>query len=418
LLRPFASNDAATEKQETAVKERRIRLGIAGLGRAFSLMLPTFIEDSRIELVAACDPREEARAQFVRDFSAPVYASIEELASDPSVEAVYVASPHQFHAQHTRIAAQRGKHVLVEKPMALTMAECDDMIDACRAAGVCLIVGHCHSFDSPYLHARTIIASGELGKVKMIHALNYTDFLYRPRRPEELMTEAGGGVVFSQAAHQVDVVRLLAGSRAVRVRSVMGAWDAARPSEGAYSALLWFDDGVFASLTYSGYAHFDSDEWCGWAGELGAAKNPDDYGAARRHLAAVQSQEEEARLKAAGTYGGPAYKPPASGGSDALPRLHQHFGPVIVSCERGDLRPLPDAVLLYGDARRERRALAPPGVPRFEVIDELHAAVAHGRRPIHDGQWARATLEICVALLESAGGQCDVALERQVALGG
>jgi phthalate 4,5-cis-dihydrodiol dehydrogenase len=379
-------------------------------------MLPTFLADARIQLVAACDPRVEARAQFARDFSAPVYDSIEELASDASVEAVYVASPHQFHAHHTRVVAREGKHVLVEKPMALTMAECDDMIGACRAAGVQLLVGHCHSFDSPYLHARSIIAGGELGKVKMIHALNYTDFLYRPRRPEELMTDAGGGVVFSQAAHQVDVVRLLAGSRATRVRAVMGAWDAARPTEGAYSALLWFDDGAFASLTYSGYAHFDSDEWCGWAGELGAAKNPDDYGAARRRLATVQSKEEEARLKAAGTYGGAAYTPPARDDSDAISRRHQHFGPVIVSCERGDVRPLPDAVMIYGDATRERRALPPPAVPRFEVIDELYDAVVHGRQPIHDGLWARATLEICVALLQSARGQCDVTLAHQVAL--
>ncbi|MEN3367609.1 MAG: phthalate 4,5-cis-dihydrodiol dehydrogenase [Burkholderiales bacterium] len=387
------------------MNERRVRLGVAGLGRAFTLMLPTFLKDPRIELVAACDPREEARTQFAKDFSAPVYQDIEELACDPNVEAVYVASPHQFHAAHTRIAAQHGKHVLVEKPMAINMAECDDMIDACRAAGVYLIVGHCHSFDTPYLQARNIIGSGELGRVKMIQALNYTDFLYRPRRPEELMTEEGGGVVFSQAAHQVDIVRLLAGSRATRVRAVMGAWDSARPTEGAYSALLWFENGVFASLTYNGYGHFDSDEWCGWAGELGSPKDPEAYGVARRRLASIQSVEEEARLKASGTYGGPAYKPP-----DVVMHQHQHFGPVIVSCERGDVRPLPDSVMIYGDAKRERRVLEAPAVPRFEVIDELYAAVVRGEMPLHDGLWARATLEICLALLKSGREQCDVAI--------
>jgi phthalate 4,5-cis-dihydrodiol dehydrogenase len=396
------------------VNQRTIRLGIAGLGRAFSLMLPTFLQDPRIELVAACDPREAARAQFARDFSAPAYADIEELAADASVDAIYIASPHQFHAAHTRIAARRGKHVLVEKPMALSIAECDDMIEACRSAGVYLIVGHCHSFDTPYLQARRIIESGEVGAVKMIQALNYTDYLYRPRRPEELLTEEGGGAVFSQAAHQVDIVRLLAGSRATRVRSVTGSWDPARPTEGAYAALLWFDDGVFASLAYSGYGHFDSDAWCGWTGEMGAAKNPEDYGQARRRLAGIQSPDEEARLKAAGTYGGPAYRPPAADDAHAPRRGHQHFGPVIVSCERGALRPLPDAISIYGDARHERRALAPPAVPRFEVVDELHAALVSGQKPLHDGYWARATLEICLALLRSAREQCDVTLVQQV----
>lgn len=398
--------------EETTLNERPVRLGIAGLGRAFTLMLPTFLQDGRVMLAGACDPREAARAQFARDFSAPVHDGIEALASSPDIDAIYVASPHQFHASHTRIAAAHGKHVLVEKPMALSLAECDDMIEACRSAGVHLIVGHCHSFDTPYLETRKIIESGSVGRARMIQSINYTDFLFRPRRPEELMTEEGGGVVFSQAAHQVDIVRLLAGSRATRVRAVTGAWDASRPTEGAYAVLLWFEDGVFASLTYSGYAHFDSDEWCNWTGEMGAVKNPGDYGAARKRLGAVGSSQEEAALKAAATYGGPDYKPPATG----MANLHQHFGPVIVSCEGADLRPLPDAVMVYSDASAERRPLAMPPVPRFEVIDELHAAVIHGVRPVHDGPWARATQEICLAMLRSAREQRDVVLEHQVAL--
>lgn len=384
---------------------RQIRLGVAGLGRAFTLMLPTLLKDSRVRLVAACDPREEARARFTRDFDAPVHADIEGLASDPEVEAIYIASPHQFHAAQTRIAARHGKHVLVEKPMALSLAECDAMIEDCRAAGVRLIVGHCHSFDAPYLQARDIIASGEVGRVRMIQALNYTDFLYRPRRPEELRTEEGGGVVFSQAAHQVDVVRLLAGSAVTRVRAVTGDWDPARPTQGAYSALLWFDDGAFASLGYSGYGHFDSDEWCGWIGEMGAAKSPDAYGGARRRLAAVDSAQDEARLKAAATYGGADYVPPLP---DAVRPWHQHFGPVVVSCERGDVRPMPDGTWVYGDREKTRRPLAAPPVPRFEVIDELFEAVACGRAPLHDGAWARSTLAVCLALLDSAGSNRDV----------
>ena len=388
---------------------RALRLGVAGLGRAFTLMLPTFLNDRRVRLVAACDPREPARAQFARDFDAPVSADIETLASNDDVEAIYIASPHQFHAEQTRIAAAHGKHVLVEKPMALSLTECDAMIDACDRAGVRLIVGHCHSFDSPYLRAREIVGSGELGRVRMIHALNYTDFLYRPRRPEELQTSAGGGVVFSQAAHQVDVVRLLAASPVVRVRAVLGSWDPTRPTEGAYSALLWFDNGAFASLTYSGYGHFDSDEWCDWVGEMGQRKSGDGHGAARRRLASVESSEEEARLKAASTYGGPTYRPPAADAS----ALHQHFGPVVVSCEHGDLRPVPGGVWVYGDTRRECRPLPAPAVPRFEVIDELNAALVAGKAPLHDGRWARATLEVCLALLRSAREQGDVELQSE-----
>jgi phthalate 4,5-cis-dihydrodiol dehydrogenase len=385
-----------------------VRIGVAGLGRAFTLMLPTFLADPRVRLVGACDPREEARARFRADFGAPTYEDIASLAADPQVEAVYVATPHQFHAAHTLAVAAAGKHVLLEKPMALTLAECDRMIEACHAAGVQLIVGHCHSFDAPYLQTRALIASGDFGKVRMIHALNYTDFLYRPRRPEELLTSAGGGVVFSQAAHQVDIVRLLAGSPVQRVRATTGAWDPERNTEGAYSMLMWFADGAFASLSYNGYGHFDSDEWTGWIGEMGAAKNPADHGGARRRLAQAGSAAEEARLKNAGTYGGPTYQPP----QPAAAARHQHFGPVLVSCEQADLRPMPDGVWVYGHEQKRHEALPPPAVPRFEVIDELVAALREGRSPLHDGPWARSTLAVCLALLRSAAEQRDVMVDE------
>jgi phthalate 4,5-cis-dihydrodiol dehydrogenase len=111
------------------------------------------------------------------------------------------------------MAVAHGKHVLVEKPMALTLEDCRRMIDAAASANTYLIVGHSHSFDRPILRTREIVQSGAVGAVKMISAQNYNDYLYRPRRSEELATESGGGAIFSQAAHQVDIVRLLGGGR-------------------------------------------------------------------------------------------------------------------------------------------------------------------------------------------------------------
>jgi phthalate 4,5-cis-dihydrodiol dehydrogenase len=383
-----------------------IRLGVVGLGRAFTLMLPTFLAERRVQLAAACDPRASAREQFQRDFAAPAYGTLEELVRDPSLEALYIASPHQFHAEHTRIAAAHGKHILLEKPMAISLDECDAMIRHCREAAVHLVVGHCHSFDAPYLRARAIVQGGTLGRVRMIHALNYTDFLYRPRRPEELRTAEGGGVVFSQAAHQVDVVRLLAASEVVRVRAVTGAWDAERNTEGAYTVLLWFANGAFASLTYSGYGHFDSDEWCNWTGEMGNGKDPSQHGGARRRLQQTGTPEEESRLKNESTYGGPSYQPP----SGATPASYQHFGPIVVSCEQGDVRPVPDGVWVYGNQAKWHDRLPRPAVPRSEVIDELVGALRDGVAPLHDGPWARATLQVCLAMLESARHNRDVVL--------
>jgi phthalate 4,5-cis-dihydrodiol dehydrogenase len=395
-----------------AVSERVLRLGVAGLGRAFTLMLPTFVADARVKLVAAADPREDARRRFASEFDAQVYDTVEALCGDASLDAVYVATPHQLHARHVAIAASRGKHVLVEKPMAITLADCRAMIDAARSAGVHLIVGHSHSFNAPILHARKIIDSGSVGRVRMITAFNFTDFMYRPRRPEELDTASGGGVLFSQAAHQIDIIRLLGGGLVRSVRAVTGSWDPARPTEGAYTALLTFANGAFASAVYSGYGHFDSDEFCGWIGEMGQPKDPARYGSARQMLRTVSSADEEAALKNARAYGG-SYSA-VNAASD--PPLHQHFGPLIVSCEQADLRPLPAGVMIYGDDAQRLDSLPRPPVPRAEVIDEFFAAVVFGHVPLHGGEWAMATTEVCLAMLQSAQEQKEVALRYQVDL--
>ena len=384
---------------------RKLRLGVAGLGRAFTVMLPTFAADPRVALVAAADARPEARERFAQEFSASAYESVEQLCADPAVEIVYVATPHQHHAVHANMAARHGKHVLVEKPMALTLDECAAMIAAAGEARVHLIVGHSHSFDAPILCTRELIASGAFGTVRMITALNYTDYLRRPRRPEELDTAQGGGAVFNQAAHQVDIVRLIGGGRVKSVRAQTGAWDPVRPTEGAYAALLTFEGGAFASLGYGGYGHFDSDELQGWVGEMGQVKAP--YA---RKPQVFTTSAEEAAAKTARNYGGANYQPPA-----IVPQSHQHFGTIIVSCERAELRPMPNGVMIYRDGTARLDPLPPPAVPRREVIDELYAAVVDGTPPLHDGAWAMATLEVCLAILRSSRESRDIALAHQVA---
>ena len=365
---------------------RKLKLGIAGLGRAFALMIPALSRDPRVQVVAAADPRPEALAQFERDFGGKALGSFDSLLNE-DLDAVYIATPHQYHAEQACLAAEHGKHVLVEKPMALSLQECDAMLAAARKAGVHIIVGHSHSFDAPVRRAREIVASGSAGALRMLSAWNFTDFLYRPRRPEELDTARGGGAVFNQAAHQVDMLRLLAASPVTSVRAATGVWDPSRPTEGAYSALIHFESGVFATAVYSGYAHFDSDELCGWIDEMGNRKEGG--------RPSSRSFENELKVKAARNYGGAQFKPQPDS------PLHQHFGPLIVSCDRADLRPLPTGVMIYG-REPHFEPLEPPAVPRGEVIDELYGAVVAGKPPLHDGAWGRATLEVCLAILGSA----------------
>ena len=106
---------------------------------------------------------------------------------------------------------------------------------------------------------------------------------------------------------------------------------------------------------------FDGNEFCGGLTEVGLPSGPGRYGAARRSLALAGNAQEEAAAKNAHNYGGIGYAPPTG---DAARPWHQHFGFVLVSCERADLRPLPNGVMIYGDAEAQLDALPRPEVPR------------------------------------------------------
>ena len=140
------------------------------------------------------------------------------MCASSNVDAVYVATPNQLHAQHAIAAANHKKHVIVGKPMALSIDECEAMNEAAKKNRVDLLCGHTHSFDPPVRKIREIVKSGELGKLCMINTWNYNEFMYRPRMKHELATSRG--VVLNQGPHHVDIVRLIGGGRVRSVRAM------------------------------------------------------------------------------------------------------------------------------------------------------------------------------------------------------
>jgi len=290
--------------------------------------------------------------------------------------------------------------------MALTLADCDAIIAAVERHKVHLIVGHTHAFDPAVRLMRDIIARGELGKLGLIHSFNYTNFLYRPRRPEELDTAQGGGILFNQVPHQIDTARLLAGGKVRSLRASTTVLDPSRPTEASCAALLQFDNGAAASLIYSGYDHFDSDEWHSGIGERGGPKTI-AHGGARRSLA--QAQDESKARTETFAYGA------ASGD---LPPHQPHFGVTIVTCADGDMRASADGVIVYGrDGMRDiaiQRGGSIPG--RREVLDDMRMAIRTGVSPVHNGRWAKANVEVALAMLQSAREGREVELKHQVAV--
>jgi phthalate 4,5-cis-dihydrodiol dehydrogenase len=175
-------------------------------------------------------------------------------------------------------------------------------------------------------------------------------------------------------------------------------------------AFLTFADGGCASLVYSGYDRFDSDEFSNWVGELGQPKVAPQHGSTRRALETLGGGDESAvRAQRYGYGGGLQYAAPDG------KRWHQpHFGTIVVSCEKADLRPSVDGILVYGREGAEEVSVPPSsGVPgRAEVLDELWQAIRKNTKPTHSGTFARGTLEVCLAIMESARKGSEVFLAK------
>lgn len=387
-----------------------LRLGIAGLGLAGTIMLRGLQGWDGAEVTAAADHHETLLANFAGDYDAETHKDVAGLCQSNRVEAIYVATQHQFHAEHAIMAAEHGKHIILEKPMALSLADCDAIIDAVERAGVQMVIGPTHSFDPNIEYMAEIIESGQLGALSMINTWNFNDFLYRPRRPEELDTSQGGGIIFNQLPHQIDSIRLLCGDKLHSVYAALGVLDPARPTEGNATVMLRFEGGAAASMVYSGYDRFDSDEFFGWVGEGGQDKPGDTHGQTRARLKGVSQVDEKARRTSA--FG---YKPAAeiSGGRFAAPdNLREgHFGVMVVSCEGGDMRPTPDGIAIYDDnGARIVKIPADRFLPsRPAVVQELANAIA-GTPPVRNGQWGRVSLEAALAIQQSSAERREILL--------
>jgi len=224
-----------------------LRWGLAGLGTAAGMMLPALRKHENVRITAAADTDAAAREAFRRDFGAEIHESVEAMCESASVDVVYIATPTQHHVDHVRMALEQGKHVVVEKPMALTLDDAEGLIRAAEANGVHLVVGHSHSFEPPIRAMREIVRAGSLGHLRMLHNWYLSDWLYRPRNPEELDTRLGGGVTFRQGSHQFDILRLIGGGRVRSVRAMTGARDPRRPTEDSHVVYLEFEDGTPAT---------------------------------------------------------------------------------------------------------------------------------------------------------------------------
>ncbi len=234
---------------------RKLKFGLIGCGDiSQKRVAPAFRDLESCELIAVNRARYELAEAFAREFGARRwYRTWRELLADEEVEAVYVATPHDQHMEQTIACAEAGKHVLCEKPMALSATDCRAMIDACRSNKVKLGIAYYRHFYPAVHRIEQLIAGGELGKISTVqinafewHELKASEPRYWVYRKDE----SGGGPMMGFGCHRIEVLLNILGP----VKRAVGFVDNVvfeREVEDNSAALLHFESGALGVLCVS-----------------------------------------------------------------------------------------------------------------------------------------------------------------------
>jgi predicted dehydrogenase len=213
---------------------------------------PALRELPSCELVAVSRARAELADSFAAEFGARRwYGDWRQLIADEEVEAVYVATPVHVHAEQAIAAAEAGKHVLCEKPLAMSATECDRMTAACASNGVRLGVAYYRHFYPAVERIKAVIASGETGRPVVAQVNAFERFDPEASHPRRWLIEkrlSGGGPMFDFGCHRIEVLINLFG-RVEQVRSLVGNVVFEREVEDTASALLQFEGGTQGLLS-------------------------------------------------------------------------------------------------------------------------------------------------------------------------
>jgi len=255
-LSPAPARGGTSTKDQT---EGVLRFGLIGCGEIAMDNARAVQAAGNTSLAMAMDVNAAVAQDIGRRYQIPFTTEVEELLRRDDVDAVLISVPHYLHAPLTIQAARSGKHVIVEKPMATSLADADAMIAACREAGVKLSVMYAQRY-LPYVQkAKTLIAQGALGNLL---GLSLTHYLDKPMgywtggRTGRVATDwrlarekSGGGILVFNVVHYLDLMRYLTGQEVIRVYGDLGTFDSPSETEDTLSISLRYGNQMIANVT-------------------------------------------------------------------------------------------------------------------------------------------------------------------------
>ncbi|MGE5194220.1 MAG: Gfo/Idh/MocA family protein, partial [Deltaproteobacteria bacterium] len=225
-------------------------IGSGFMGLTYSEAIARHVRGARLAAVAG----GKRAADLAREYGVAAAPSVESLLARDDVQAVVLATPDQNRRELTLAAAAAGKHVLAEKPMAPTVADCDAMIAGCRRAGVNLAVVKTERFRKITKRAKQLIDEGVIGPVRMVRTVSsFPVTLARElfdSRPW-MADPAGGGLFMGMASHNTDFLRWVTGADAVKVFAQVNTFsDLPAPAQSVMAQIV-FDNGAMGHLWIS-----------------------------------------------------------------------------------------------------------------------------------------------------------------------
>jgi predicted dehydrogenase len=228
------------------VKVEKLRIGVIGVGFIGALHARIFKELATAELVAVTDSNAQLARQRAKELGCEQVDSIAAMVRRKDIDAVSICTPDDYHVEPVLQAAEAGKHILLEKPVARTAADSLAIQQACDRAGVRLMVAHILRFDPKYARVHDEIARGELGEIVHISAKKLNPRLTAQRIKDQT------SILFYIGIHEVDIVQWFAGSRisrvyAQKVRKV----NAAHGADDCFFVVMNFANGAVGGLEFS-----------------------------------------------------------------------------------------------------------------------------------------------------------------------
>ncbi len=233
-----------------------LNLAVVGLGGIGVQHLRAINRLQSCKLGVVCDINEEVASKISREYGVPFCVDYKEIAEMKNIDAIIINLPHFLHCETTIFFLEHSFDVLIEKPMANTVEECEKMIAAARKNSRKLAVGHVQRFFGANIEVKRVVDDNSLGKLCMfseIRTINYFD----ESRPKWFLNKktSGGGIVMNYGAHALDKLFYLLGAEAVDVTATVGNFKNCTDIEGHAQFLLKFKNNISANVTFSGYGN-------------------------------------------------------------------------------------------------------------------------------------------------------------------